>query len=55
MVGLKKISIIDFAKIFESKGKLGHYDSKQVYTAPARGLCLDHCYYDDIDDITNLI
>ena len=46
MVGLKKISVNDFAKIFESKGRLEYYDSKQVYKAPSRGLCLDHCYYE---------
>lgn len=49
MVGLGKLTPDDVFMILNARGRTEIY-AKQPYKAPARGLCLEYCFYDKIDD-----
>lgn len=54
MVGLGKLTPVDVAMILNARGRT-EVCAKQPYKAPARGLCLDYCFYDKIDDVATFI
>jgi hypothetical protein len=49
VVGLGKLTPDDVAMILNARGRT-EVCAKQPYKAPARGLCLDYCFYGRIDD-----
>jgi hypothetical protein len=49
VVGLGKLTPDDVAMILNARGRT-EICAKQPYKAPARGLCLDYCIYNKIDD-----
>jgi hypothetical protein len=51
-VGLGRLGVQDVAALLEthSRAALSQHGGPRVYKAPARGLCLDRCFYPGDDD-----